>query len=142
MTCDTTVLAGESENAAIAPFRAFVAGINAKNIKAAVSECTRDSTTTDELAPFHWGSNGCEGFARALFEEVKKSGQTEELMTLGTPVVVEVAGSAAYASIPGHLTFKTKAGKPGSEDGIFSIITIEVGGKWKVASWSWATTKM
>ena len=134
--------AGPAEDAAIAPFKAFVAGINANDIKAAVAQCALNSTATDELPPYHWTGNGCKGFANALFAEVKKSGQLEELMTLGAPVVIDVEGRAAYASIPGHLTFKTKDGHPGTEDGLFAVVLIRAHGEWKVSSWSWATAKM
>ena len=131
--------AGAAEDAAIAPFKAFVAGINANDIKTAVSACARDSSATDELPPYHWTANGCEKFAHTLFAEVKKNGQTDELMTLGRPIVAEVTGDAAYASIPGHLAFKSKDGKPGTEDGLFAVTLTRAGGAWKVASWAWAT---
>ena len=112
-------LAGPGEDAALAPFRAFVANINANNISAAVGECAPDSSATDEIEPYHWTGNGCEGFANALSAVVKQSGQTDELMTLGEPVVVDVGSTSAYASIPGHLTFKTKNMQPATEDGMF-----------------------
>ena len=82
----------------------------------------------------------CQAWADALFADAKTAGQTDEVMTLGTPVAVNVKGDAAYVSVPGHLTFKAK-GKPESEDGMFAAVMIKTAGEWKIASWAWATTR-
>lgn len=137
----TPALAGPAEDAALAPLKTFVASINANNAKAAAAECTTDATITDEsFAPYHWTNMACQTWADALFAEAKARGQTDEVMTLGAPVVVSVKGDAAYMSVPGHLTFKAK-GKPESEDGMFAAVMTKVAGEWKIASWAWATTK-
>ncbi len=136
----TPALAGPAEDAALAPFKIFVASINANNSKGAAAECATNATITDEFAPYHWTNMACQTWADALFAEVKAGGQTDEVMTLGAPVVISVTGDAAYASVPGHLTFKAK-GKPESEDGMFAAVMTKVAGEWKIASWAWSTTK-
>ena len=137
----TPALADPAQDAALAPLKTFVASINANNVKAAVAECATKATITDEFAPYHWTNAACQTWAHALFAVAKAAGQSDEVMTLGDPVFVSVKGEAAYVSVPGHLTFKTK-GKPGSEDGMFAAVMTKVAGEWKIASWAWATTKM
>lgn len=136
----TPALAGPTDDAALTPLKTFVASINANNVKGAAAECTTNATITDEFAPYHWTNTACQAWADALFAAGKAAGQTDSVMTLGAPVVVTVEGTAAYVSVPGHLTFKTK-GKPGSEDGMFAAVMTKAAGEWKIASWAWATTK-
>ena len=137
----TPALADPAQDAALAPLKTFVTSINANNAKAAAAECATNATITDEFAPYHWTNTACQVWADALFAEAKAGGQSDEVMTLGAPVVVSVKGDAAYVSVPGHLTFKAK-GKPESEDGMFAAVMTKVAGEWKIASWAWATTKM
>ena len=136
----TPALAGPEEDAALAPLKTFVSSVNANNIRAAVAECAANATITDEFAPYHWTNMACQTWADALFADAKTAGQTDEVMTLGTPVAVNVKGDAAYVSVPGHLTFKAK-GRPESEDGVFAAVMTKTAGEWKIASWAWATTR-
>ena len=102
--------------------------------------CATNATITDEFAPYYWTNTACQAWTDALFAEANAAGQTDEVMTLGAPVVVSVKGDAAYMSVPGHLTFKAK-GKPRSENGMFAAVMTKMAGEWKIASWAWATTK-
>jgi hypothetical protein len=137
----TPAIADPAQDAAFAPLKNFVASINANNAMAAVAECATNATITDEFAPFHWTNTACRTWADALFAGANAAGQTDEVMTLGAPVVVSVEGDAAYVSVAGHLAFKVK-GKPGSEDGMFAAVMTKVAGEWKIVSWAWATTKL
>jgi len=131
-------LAGPAEDAALAPFRTQVDDVNAGDMKAAAKTFTANAAIVDEFAPFLWQGKAFAGWSAGYAKWAKTNGVTDTHLTIAQPTEMNMGTDVAYAVVPGHLTF-SQNGKPGSEDGTFSLVVKRYRSGWKVAAWAWAT---
>lgn len=123
----------------MAPVRQFVDAFNEGDMKAAVAACVDATSIIDEFPPHEWhGAGACQRWMNDYDADSKKSGITDGIVTLGTPLHVDVTADRAYIVIPTGYAFKRK-GKPEKETGSMFTFALHKGAAgWRIVGWSWA----
>ena len=117
----------------------FVDSFNKGDTKGAVAACTDAVAIVDEFAPFVWHGNGaCAAWMKDYDTDAARRGITDGVVTLGTPLHVDVDGNRAYVVIPSTYAFKLK-GKAVKETGsLFTFAMLKGPKGWRIVGWSWA----
>jgi hypothetical protein len=123
----------------MAPARQFVDAFNKGDMKAAVAACVDATSIIDEFPPHEWhGTGACQRWMNDYDADSKKNGISDGLVTLGTPLHVDVTSDRAYIVIPAGYAFKRK-GKPEKETGSMFTFAMHKGATgWRIVGWSWA----
>ena len=123
----------------MAPVNQFINGFNKGDIKTALTACAEQTSIIDEFPPYEWhGAGACAAWAKDFDADAKKNGITDGVVTLGTPLHVDVDGSHAYVVIPSTYAFKLK-GKAVKETGsLFTFAMLKGPNGWRIVGWSWA----
>lgn len=127
--------AAPSQDAVLAPFRAFIDAYNKGDTKAAAAQYAPDAVIVDEVAPFEWRGKAFAGWSAALDADWKAKGFANGHMALGAPSRFAATKDRAYAILPAHLTATIK-GKPGSEDGFLTVTLSHAKTGWLISSWT------
>jgi ketosteroid isomerase-like protein len=116
----------------------YNAVFNKGDVKSFVALCAAQTTIIDDFAPHLWQSaNTCTDWADALAAYDKKSGITNEHVTLGAAWHVAVEGDRGYAVYPTHYSYK-RNGKSVTEQGVWTFALQKLPDGWRIAAWSWA----
>ena len=117
----------------------FVDDFNKGNLTAAAALCAAPGGVIDEFPPHQWQS--CSAWATAFEAFGKQDGDTDAVVTLGTPSHVDVTGNVAYVVVPTTYAFKHH-GKPMTESGatLTAVLSKTTAG-WRINSWAWAAGK-
>ena len=123
----------------IKPAHEFMDTFNKGDTKGAVAACADAVAIVDEFAPFVWhGSGACATWMKDYDADAAKRGITDGVVTLGTPLHVDVDGNRAYLVIPSTYAFKLK-GKAVKETGsLFTFAMLKGPNGWRIVGWSWA----
>jgi hypothetical protein len=131
-------MAGPAEDAALAPVKAFVAALNSGSLPDAEATMTSAPAITDEFAPFHWQGKGTVAAWMAGDDaDSKAHGNTDGAVSIDAPIHFNVAADHGYAVVPMHYTYK-QAGKPVTENALFTVSLVKQKGKWLMSSWTYA----
>jgi hypothetical protein len=117
----------------------FVDAFNKGDTKAAVAACADAVSIVDEFSPFVWhGTGACAVWMKDYDADAAKRGITDGVVSLGTPLHVDVDGNRAYVVIPSTYAFKLK-GKAVKETGsLFTFAMLKGPKGWRIVGWSWA----
>jgi len=114
----------------------FVDAVNRGDQAEAVGRLSADVTIIEDLAPFRWhGRHAGPEWMLAMWGQRKN--MTAITMKITQPTRVEVEGSAAYAVVPGLLTFVG----PGStlhSDGLLTFSLRLSDGRWLINGLVWS----
>jgi hypothetical protein len=121
------------------PAHEFMDTFNKGDTKGAVAACADAVAIVDEFAPFVWhGTGACATWMKDYDTDAARRGITDGVVTLGTPLHVDVDGNRAYLVIPSTYAFKLK-GKAIKETGSLFTFALLKGPKgWRIVGWSWA----
>src|SRR5271165_6411708 len=73
------------------PVHQFVDGFNKNDVKMAVAACADQTSIIDEFSPYHWqGAGACAAWANDYDAAAKKDGDSDGMVTLGTPRHVDI----------------------------------------------------
>jgi hypothetical protein len=134
------VLAQPADDAPLAPIKAFVAALNAGSVPDAAATMIPAPAITDEFAPFHWQGKGSVATWMAGDDaDAKAHGVTDGAITIDKPLHLNLAvdSAHAYAVVPMHYAYK-QAGKPVTENALFTVSLVKLKGKWLMSSWAYA----
>lgn len=131
--------AGASDSSdAMAAVNQFVNGFNKGDAKTLVAACASPANILDDFPPHVWsGMTGCADWYSAFTAFAKRSAFTDNVVTLGKPWHVDVAGNLAYVVSPTRYTYKNH-GKPVAEAGVFTLVVRRTAAGWRITSWAWA----
>lgn len=117
----------------------FVDSFNKGDTKGAVAACADAVAIVDEFAPFVWhGTGACATWMKDYDADATRRGITDGVVTLGSPLHVDVDGDHAYVVIPSTYAFKLK-GKAVKETGsLFTFAMLKGPNGWRIVGWSWA----
>jgi hypothetical protein len=133
-----TALAQPADDAPLAPVKAFVAALNAGSVPAAEATMVPAPAITDEFAPFHWQGKGTVAAWMAGDDaDAKAHGNTDGAVSIAKPLHLTVAADHAYAVVPMQYSYK-QAGKPVTENALFTASLVKLKGKWLMSSWAYA----
>jgi hypothetical protein len=121
------------------PAHEFMDTFNKGDTKGAVAACADAVAIVDEFAPFVWhGTGACATWMKDYDADAARRGITDGVVTLGTPLHVDVDGTRAYLVIPSTYAFKLK-GKAVKETGsLFTFAMLKGPKGWRIVGWSWA----
>jgi hypothetical protein len=121
------------------PAHEFMDTFNKGDTKGAVAACADAIAIVDEFAPFVWhGTGACATWMKDYDADATRRGITDGVVTLGTPLHVDVDGARAYLVIPSTYAFKLK-GKAVKETGsLFTFAMLKGAKGWRIVGWSWA----
>lgn len=128
-----------SDNGAVmAPVNQFFNGLNTNNLKLSAAACATPASVIDDFPPHEWqGQTACGDWAKGFAAAVKEADYTENHVTLGKPLHLNVTGDRAYLVVPATYTFKDH-GKPTSEPAIFTAALRKLSQGWRITGWAWA----
>jgi ketosteroid isomerase-like protein len=126
----------------VKPAHTFVDAFNKGDVDGAVAACADAVAIVDEFSPFVWhGPGACATWMKDYDADATRRGITDGVVTLGTPLHVDVDGDRAYLVIPSTYAFKLK-GKAVKETGsLFTFALLKGPGGWSIVGWSWAKNK-
>jgi hypothetical protein len=91
----------------------------------------------DEFPPHVWiGPNAAAGWAAAQAADAKARADTDEKVTLGAPIRVQIDGNAAYVVTQASYAF-TEKGKKMREQATWTFVLERAPAGWLIRSWSW-----
>jgi len=131
---------GASETSAMmAAVHQFLDGFNAVNAASAAAACTSPATIIDDFPPHYWqGPTACADWFKAFVATAKAAGDTNNVVTLGTPWHAEVDGNTGYIVVPTKYTY-TERGKSIVETGsVWTLAMKKTADGWRIAGWAWA----
>jgi hypothetical protein len=131
--------AASEQTAVMATVHQFVDGFNKGDTKSALAACASPASIIDEFPPHEWhGPTACADWANAYNANAKKDGITDGIVTLGTPLHVDVTGYRGYVVVPAKYAFK-QHGKPVVESSsVFTVALKKVAAGWRITGWAWA----
>ena len=131
--------AARAQAEVLKPAHEFIDSFNKGDTKGAVAACADAVAIVDEFAPFAWhGTGACATWMKDYDTDAARRGITDGLVTLGTPLHVDVDGDRAYVVIPSRYAFKLK-GKAVKETGsLFTFAMLKGRYGWRIVGWSWA----
>jgi hypothetical protein len=117
----------------------FVDDFNKGNVSAALALCVAPGGIIDEFPPHQWAS--CADWAKAYAASLKQDGDTDPVVTIGTPSHVDVTGKVAYVVAPVTYAYKHH-GKQVTESGAtWTLVLSKTTAGWRITSWAWAAGK-
>lgn len=123
--------------AVVAVIHQFIDSFDRGDVKTAAATLSADAVILDEVPPYVWrGPNAIQAWAGDLQKAGQAAGDTEEKVTLGRPVRVNVTGDTAYAVIRATFSY-TEKGQPMTEPGQMVYALRKAAGSWKIAGWAW-----
>ncbi|MBV8491630.1 MAG: nuclear transport factor 2 family protein [Candidatus Eremiobacteraeota bacterium] len=116
----------------------FVDGFNAGDTKKGLAACASPAYIVDEFPPHEWtGENACAKWAADYDANAKANGITDGVVTLSTPLHVDVDGDHAYVVVPATYAYKQR-GKPVKETGsLFTVVLAKSEAGWRITAWTW-----
>jgi ketosteroid isomerase-like protein len=116
----------------------FVDSVNRGDQAAALAHFTDDVTIVEDLAPFRWhGPNAGAEWMLAMWQNAQRNNVSAVVMEISAPTRIEVEDGAAYAVVPGLLTYE----RPGSAlraEGLLTFSLRESGQKWLISALTWS----
>jgi hypothetical protein len=121
------------------PAHEFMDTFNKGDTKGAVAACADAVAIVDEFAPFVWhGTGACTTWMKDYDADAARRHITDGVVTLGTPLHVDVDGDRAYVVIPSTYAFRLN-GKAIKETGsLFTFAMLKGPKGWRIVGWSWA----
>ena len=85
----------------------FVDAVNRGDQARAIAHFSDDVTIIEDLAPFRWdGPNAGPEWMLAMWENAQRNNVSAIMMKISPPMRIEIEGGAAYAVVPGLLTYE------------------------------------
>jgi ketosteroid isomerase-like protein len=133
----TTV--GPEKTAVMVPVHQFVDGFNKGDTKAALAACADETSIIDEFPPHEWhGAGACAKWMTDFDADAKKNGIADGVLTLTTPLHVDISGDRAYVVMLANYAFK-RNGTPMKETGsMFTFALQKSQSGWRITGWAWA----
>jgi hypothetical protein len=127
-------------NAVMATVHRFVNSFNSGDVKAEEATCASPASIIDDFPPHYWqGASACADWASALADANKSGGFSDEVVTLGKPSAIDVAGANAYVANPAIYTYKIH-GKPQKQSAVWTLALHKTPAGWRITGWAWGPT--
>ena len=128
-----------ADSGVMAVINRAISAFNTGDAKAWAATCTSPAAIIDDFPPHSWqGLDACARWWTAWGADAKKNGDTDAVVTLGTPRLVSVTGERAYAVFPATYAYK-QHGKPVTQTGaVFTFALGKTGAGWLITSWAWS----
>jgi hypothetical protein len=122
----------------MAPIKAFVAGTNSGDMKAAAAAHVAAPDIIDEFAPHHWsGSDAFAAWGAAYGKDAKANGVTDGALKMKKPHRLQIDGDSAYAVVPTDYSYK-RQGKAVVEHGTITYALTRTPQGWRIAAWTYS----
>lgn len=116
----------------------FVDAVNRGDQAKAIAHLSDDVTIIEDLAPFRWhGPNAGPEWMLAMWENAQRNNVSAIVMEISPPMRVEVEAGAAYAVVPGLLTYEGSGGALRS-DGLLTFSLTANGQQWLINGLTWS----
>lgn len=116
----------------------FVEAVNRGDQPRATAHFTDDVTIIEDLAPFRWhGPNAGPEWILAMWENAQRNNISAVVMEISPPSRIEIECRAAYAVVPGRLTYQGDEGALHS-DGLLTFSLAASGQQWLISGLTWS----
>ncbi|MGC1379499.1 MAG: hypothetical protein WA814_00590 [Candidatus Baltobacteraceae bacterium] len=123
----------------MAVINSAVTAFNKGDAKAWTALCTSPAAIISNVPPFQYqGATTCADWWGSNAAANKKSGVTDEMVTLGTAWHVIVSGDRAYAAVPAAFSYKQKGNPVKSSGNVLTVALQKTASGWLMTGWSWA----
>jgi ketosteroid isomerase-like protein len=128
----------QAPNAIMSSIQMFTDAVNRGDVPAAVGHFTASPSITEDEAPFHWtGPDAGEVWIASMNANADANGMTAIDMKLSPATRIEIAGSRAYAIVPGVLTYVMKGGRREVSAGQLTFALQRIDTNWKIETLTW-----
>jgi ketosteroid isomerase-like protein len=116
----------------------FVDAVNKGDQARAIAHFSDDVTIIEDLAPFRWdGPNAGPEWMLAMWENAQRNNVSAIMMKISPPTRIEIEGGAAYAVVPGLLTYEGVESALRS-DGLLTFSLKASGEQWLINGLTWS----
>lgn len=116
----------------------WVAAFNQGDMQAMAATCSDQASIIDDFPPHVWtGAGACTRWASDFQSFVRKTGSSDQAVTVGKPWHVDVTAGLAYVVAPTNYSFKHN-GKPVQQGGVVTLALQKSTAGWQVIGWAWA----
>jgi ketosteroid isomerase-like protein len=133
-----TELSGEKADV-WATVKQYMDAVDKGDMKAMLDECGAQTSIIDEFPPHLWqGTTGCADWANDFVAFSKKNNMTDEAVTLGRPLHVDVNGDRAYVVAEAKYTFKQNGKRTTERGALWTVALQKIGTNWRITGWTWS----
>ena len=133
-----TELAGEKADV-WATVQQYADAVDKGDMKAMLDQCAAQTSIIDEFPPHVWqGTTGCADWANDFGAFSKQSGMTDEVLTLGRPLHVDVTGDRAYVVAEAKFTFKQNGKRTTERGALMTLALQKIASNWRITGWTWS----
>jgi ketosteroid isomerase-like protein len=131
-------LAGEKADV-WATVRQYMDAVDKGDMKAMLDECGAQTSIIDEFPPHLWqGTTGCADWANDFAAFSKNNNMTDEAVTLGRPLHVDVNGDRAYVVAEAKYTFRQNGKRTTERGALWTVALQKIGTNWRITGWTWS----
>ncbi len=114
----------------------FVDAFNKADAEGMQAACAAQAGIIDDFPPHEWMS--CGDWWNAFVAFSKQDGDTEPIVTLGTPTHVDVTGELAYVVVPTTYVYKHNGKQVTMNASTMTVILKKSSAGWHITAWAWA----
>lgn len=130
---------GSDRDDVIRILQQFVDSGTSGDVKSALAACARDTVIIDEFPPYVWhGDGSCERWAKDFGAHAQKNAIAHGLVTLGTPLHIDVTDDQAYAVMRADYTFHMKEKEIKEVDALWTVSLRKNGNGWQITGFAWS----
>lgn len=137
----TAATAAPADDPLLAPIHQFIDGFNKGDQKSATAAFAPTSLALiDEVPPFVWvGPKALQAWIKDLAAHDKKSGVTDQKVTLGEATRTITSGDRGYVVVPATYTYSER-GAARREPAQMTYSLQKGPHGWKITGWAWVGT--
>ena len=130
---------GATPASPLGPVQAFVDGFNKANAATMAAACASETGIIDDFPPHAWMS--CGAWWKAFVAFSKQDGDSDAVVTLGTPAHVNVTGNLAYVVVPTTYVYKHQGKQVTMNGSTWTLVLKNSPAGWHITAWAWADGK-
>jgi ketosteroid isomerase-like protein len=131
--------AASAQTDVMATVNRFVDAFNKGDTTAVAAMCAEQTSIIDEFPPHEWhGGGACSKWVNDYNTDALKNGITDGIVTLGTPLHVDISADRAYVVAPANYTYKQRGTEVKEVGSIFTLVLQKGAGGWRLTGWAWA----
>lgn len=131
--------AASAQTDVMATVNRFVEAFNKGDSTTVGAVCADPASVIDEFPPHEWhGAGACSKWMNDYNTDAEKNGITDGIVTLGTPLHVDISGTRAYVVAPANYTYKKRGTAVKETGSMFTLVLQQTAAGWRIVGWAWA----
>ncbi|HTH64321.1 MAG TPA: nuclear transport factor 2 family protein [Gemmatimonadales bacterium] len=131
--------AASAQTDVMATVNRFVDAFNKGDTTTIRAVCADPASIIDEFPPHEWhGAGACSRWMSDYNTDAEKNGITDGIVTLGTPLHVDISTDRAYVVAPANYTYKKRGAQVQEIGSMFTLVLQKGATGWLITGWAWA----